>query len=56
MTLWKFGLILLIAGGTINAVLINLEIGGILRELTRLSIIVGFILFVFGLLRRKKAK
>jgi hypothetical protein len=55
MTLWQIGLIIFIASGVINTVLMNLEIGGILRELTRLSVLVGLVLFAVGLFRRKKA-
>jgi hypothetical protein len=54
MKLWQIGLIVFIAGGAINAVLINLGVGGIPRELVRLSIIVGLGLLIFGLIKRKK--
>jgi hypothetical protein len=53
MKLWQIGLILFIAGGIVNAVLINLEIGGLIRELARLLILSHIVIFVVGLTRRK---
>ena len=54
MTLWQIGLIIFIAGGVLNAILINLEVGGLFRELTRLLILSGLVIFVIGLITRKK--
>lgn len=54
MKLWQIGLIIFILSGIINAIWINLSVGGIIRELTRLSAIVGIFIFFMGLVRRKK--
>lgn len=54
MKLWKIGLLTVIIGGLINAILIKNEIGGIIRELMRLFILSGIGLFIFGLLQLKK--
>ncbi len=35
-------------GFLVNAVFMNLGIGGILRELSRLAVIVGFLLIIIG--------
>ena len=53
MKLWKKGLIVFIIGLFLNTVFMNLGFGGILHELTRLTTIIGLILLVLGLLRRK---
>jgi len=53
MKLWQKGLIIFIVGGVINTILIQAEIGGILRELARLSVIVGLGVLVFGLIKKK---
>jgi hypothetical protein len=54
MPLWKIGLIVFIAAGVVNAVLINLDIGGLIRELARLSILTGLVLLVVGIFKRKR--
>ena len=54
MTLWQIGLVIFIAAGAINAVLINLQIGGLPRELARLSILTGLVILIVGLFKRKK--
>lgn len=56
MKLWQKGLIVFIIGLVLNTILMNLGVGGLLRELTRLTAIVGLILLIIGLfslLRRK---
>lgn len=53
----KLGILILIVTGLINAILINSNIGGIVRELVRLTIVAGLATIVFGLLhKRKKSK
>ncbi len=52
--LWQIGLIVFILGGLINSVLIRAGVGGILRELMRLSVLAGLVLFVIGLIKRSK--
>lgn len=54
MKLWQIGLIIFLIAGALNAIFINLNLGGLPRELARLSILIGFVLLVMGLLRRKK--
>ena len=54
MKLWQIGLILFILAGLINTILINAAIGGLPRELARLSILVGLVLLTVGLVKRKK--
>ena len=54
MKLWQIGLLVFIVGGLINTVLMNAGIGGLLRELARLSVLVGLVLLAVGLIKRKK--
>lgn len=54
MTLWQLGLLIFLLAGALNAVFINLDIGGIPRELARLSILAGLAIFIVGLIKRKK--
>lgn len=56
MTLWQIGLLIFIVGGIINSILVHYSIGGPIRELMRLSVLVGLALFVWGLFKRKKKK
>lgn len=56
MKLWKKGLLIVIIGGLINTILMKNGIGGIGRELARLSILIGFAIFFIGLFRRKLPK
>src|SRR3989338_6732481 len=56
MTLWQIGLIIFIAGGVLNAILINLEDGGLFRELTRLLILSDLVIFFIFLITHKKKK
>lgn len=46
--LLKIGLILFPIAFILNVVFMRMEIGGILRELTRLGTLVGFFLIIFG--------
>lgn len=46
--LLKIGLILFPIAFILNVVFMKMEVGGILRELTRLGTLVGFFLIVFG--------
>ncbi len=52
--LWQVGLIIFILVGLINSVLIRAGIGGILRELVRLTVLAGLILFAIGLIKRSR--
>lgn len=54
MKLWKKGLIVIVAGIVINTLLMNLGVGGIIRDLVRLSVLVGLGMLLIGLVRRKK--
>ena len=56
MTLWQIGFLVFILAGVVNAVFVHFDIGGPLRELARLSILIGLVLFIVGLFKRKKAK
>lgn len=53
MSLWQIGLIVFIVGLLTNTVFMSVGIGGLLRELSRLSVFVGLGIFVIGLVRRK---
>ncbi len=53
MKTWQLGLVVVLVAGLINGLLISAGIGGIIRELARLSILVGMGVLVFGLIRRK---
>ena len=54
MTLWQIGLLIFILAGAVNAIFINLNLGGLPRELARLSVLIGLGLLVVGLLKRRK--
>ena len=51
MKLWQTGLLTIIISGLVNAVLIQNEIGGVLRELMRLTVLAGFALLVVGIFK-----
>ncbi len=54
-TLWLIGLAIVIGGSFINGVfLIPRDIGGLARELTRLVILFGIGLLIYGLIHLKK--
>ena len=53
MKLWQKGLIVFLVGGLFNAVLMRAEVHGLLRELGRLSILIGLALMIVGAVRRK---
>lgn len=52
--LWKIGLLTVLLGGLVNAVLMQNQIGGLIRELTRLTIWIGFFLLIFGIFKKNK--
>lgn len=54
MKLWQIGLVIFLLAGALNAVFINLAIGGLPRELARLSILSGLVLLAVGLVKREK--
>ena len=56
MTLWKIGLFIFVLAGLINSVLVHYDVGGPFRELTRLSVLSGLVIFIVGLFKRKKVK
>ena len=49
------GPLVFILGGLTNAVLINFTVGGLPRELARLSVLTGLGILAFGLIKRKKS-
>ncbi len=51
MKLWKIGLLSVIIGGLLNAILIQNDIGGILRELMRFVILSGFAILLVGIFK-----
>ena len=53
MKLWQIGLLVFLLAGALNAIFINLSITGLPRELARLSVLVGLVLLVVGLIKRK---
>ncbi len=50
----KLGIIILIIAGLINAILVNSNIGGMVREMTRFTILAGLAIVVFGLFHKRK--
>lgn len=56
MKLWHFGLVILILSGALNAVFLNFDVSGLPRELARLSVLAGLVLFLVGLVKRKVKK
>jgi len=59
-SLLRKGLLIIVIGFVANMLFILLGIGGLLRELSRLAVIIGFILAVVGfiqkIIRRGQAK
>jgi len=53
MKLWQKGLITLVVGLVLNSLLMSLGVQGILRELTRLTSLVGIVVTVIGLIVKK---
>jgi len=51
MKFGRIGLLIVILGGLINAILIQNNIGGLLRELMRLVILSGFGMLIVGLVK-----
>lgn len=59
MKLWQIGLLIVIFGGLLNAILIQNNIGGLVRELMRLVILTGFgilIVSAFKVVAKPKPK
>lgn len=56
MTLWQIGLLIFILSGIISSFLVHFSIGGPIRELARLSVLIGSVIFIVGLFKRKKQK
>lgn len=54
MTLWQIGLVVFILAGALNAVFVNFDVGGLPRELARLSVLIGLVISVVGVIQRKK--
>ena len=54
MTLWQIGLLVFILAGAVNALFLNFDVAGLPRELGRLSVLIGLVILVVGLIRRKK--
>lgn len=50
--LWLIGLILVVAASVINGQLISHQIGGIIRDLFRLLILIGLALFLIGMFQK----
>lgn len=50
----KLGIIILIITGSINAILVNTNIEGIVREFARFAIVVGLAVLLFGLFWKGK--
>ncbi len=53
MKLWKKGLIVFIVGVILNMLFMNLGIGGLLREGSRLTSLIGLVVLVVGLVTKK---
>ncbi|MBF0215786.1 MAG: hypothetical protein HQL30_02200 [Candidatus Omnitrophica bacterium] len=50
--LLRTGLILFAGGFIVNAVLVSLHFGGLIRELARLTVIAGLLMTVFGIFKK----
>lgn len=50
------GLIVLIVSFVLNAVFVQMQIGGLVRELSRLGVIVGVVMMIVAAVKAKKAK
>ena len=56
MSLWQIGLLIFLVAGAVNSLLVRFDVGGIPREFARLSVLVGLVVFITGLIKRKKVK
>jgi hypothetical protein len=56
MKLWQLGLLVFVVSGAVNAFFVNSDIGGLPRELARLSIFVGLIILIVGVFKRNHGK
>ena len=54
MKLWQIGLLVVIITSVVNGFLVKYEVGGIIRELARLVILLGLGLLIYGLFKRAK--
>lgn len=50
------GIVVILFASFINGLLVEHNVGGLAREGMRLLILAGIVIFVFGLIRSKKAK
>ena len=55
MTLRKFSIFFLIFAVLLNAVMMKYQINEVLHDLTRLCVIVAFVLLIVSFFRKKKA-
>ncbi len=51
-SLLKKGLIVFILGFIVNTALMLIGVGGIVRELARLAVIVGIVMIIFGMVKK----
>ncbi len=49
LKLWQIGLVVFILGGLVNAIFIHAGIGGLLREIARLTILAGLGILILGI-------
>ena len=54
MKLWQIGFVVVLIGGLVNGALIHFGIGGIFRELARLSVLIGIVILIAGAVKRNK--
>lgn len=52
ISLIKIGLVILVFGILINTIFMKNNIGGLLRECSRLSVLIGFGIIVYGLVAK----
>jgi len=56
MKLWHLGLLIVLLASLLNGLLVQYQIGGLLREFMRLLILTGLALFCFGLIQSFRRK
>lgn len=55
--LWMIGLLIIVVGSAANGLLVQNDVGGIIREMMRVIILLGTGLFFFGIIQKlKKSK
>ena len=52
--IWIVGLVIIFGGSLINGLLIRNEIGRLIREAACLTILVGIVILIIGLIRKLK--